>query len=171
MAGSRYVIVPATSFVKIRARSSLHAIDGKGTGLSGYFEGKFFGDRLVPEVRAHMHLEIPVSRLDSGNAVQDREMHRLMSSKAFPNIVAELTSAAFHPETNDYSVSGSVNVRGTSRLLTGRLEIRQRDGRVEITGERSIDVRQFGVTPPKILNFQVYPDVAIAMHLIAQLAE
>lgn len=169
MAASRYAIVASESFVKIHTRSSLHDIDGKGSGLFGRFEATFFGNRIASGTKTRMHLEIPVHRLDSGNSVQDREMHNLLSSRSFPNIVAELTSATLHTEPDDYSVTGSVGVRGTTRLITGHLNISQRDGRVEIHGSKSIDVRSFGITPPKFLTFQVYPDVTITIHVIAQL--
>jgi hypothetical protein len=169
MAASRHAIVTELSFVKVHARSTLHDIDGKGSGLTGYFEANFFGDRLSPEVRPKMHLDIPVAKLDSGNLLQDREMHGLISSKAFPNITCELNYAKPLDAPNEYNVAGSVSVRGTARLLTGHLNIRQRDGHVEIDGEKTIDIRQFDVKPPKFLNFQVYPEVTITMHLVARL--
>jgi polyisoprenoid-binding protein YceI len=168
---SRYVIVTSESFVKIGARSSLHAINGRGTGLKGYVEAAFWGDGLRPDTPVRVHLEIPVAELASGNAAQDAEMHRLMASKAFPNIVAELVEATPADRPNQYVVAGSIAVRGTTRVIAGEISMRQRDGRVEIDGERTVDVNAFGIKPPRILMFEVYPEVTISLRLVATLEQ
>jgi polyisoprenoid-binding protein YceI len=166
---SRYVVVTLESVVKIAARSSLHAIKGRGTGLQGYLDAAFWGDGLRRDAPLRLHLEIPVAKLNSDNSAQDREMHRLMSSKSFPNIVADLVDATPADQPNRYAVTGSIGVRGTTRLIAGEITMRQRDGRVEIDGEQTVDIRTFGIQPPRILMFSVFPEVTVNLHVVAML--
>jgi len=166
---SRYEVDSARSFVRIKAHSTLHDIDGRGP-ISGFIEAAFFGDRLSTDAGIHAHLEIPVERLDSGNAAQDREMHQIIGSKSFPNIVADLVDAKPRPEANRYTVMGRIGVRGTTRLISGEIAMRQRDGLIELDGERSIDIRAFGIKPPRILVFQVNPEISILLHVVAKLS-
>ena len=164
---SRYTVATLESFVKIEARSTLHAIKGRGTGLHGYVDAAFWGEGLRRDVPLRLHLEIPVAKLDSGKPAQDREMHRLMSSKSFPNIVADLVTATPTDRPNRYAITGSVSVRGTTRNVGGEMTMRQRDGRVEIDGEQTVDIRTFGIQPPRILMFSILPDVTINLHVVA----
>jgi polyisoprenoid-binding protein YceI len=167
---SRYVVVTSESLVKIEARSSLHPIKGRGVGLQGYVDAAFWGDGLRRDAPVRLHLEIPVAKLNSGNPAQDREMHRLMSSRSFPNIVADLVDATPTDQPNRYAVTGSIGVRGTTRVIAGEITVRQRDGRVEIDGEQTVDIRTFGIQPPRILMFSVFPEVTINLHVVAMLA-
>jgi hypothetical protein len=42
------------------------------------------------------------------------------------------------------------------------------DHTIRLQGERTFDVRDFGMDPPKILSLKVYPDVTVKVDLIAR---
>ena len=41
------------------------------------------------------------------------------------------------------------------------------DGNFEVEGEKVFDIRDFGLTPPRILMLKVYPDVKVRGRIVA----
>jgi hypothetical protein len=41
------------------------------------------------------------------------------------------------------------------------------DGTFEVEGEKVFDIRDFGLTPPRILMLKVYPDVTVRGRVVA----
>jgi len=159
------------SHVTIFGESNVRAVVEKASGLSGYVDATWWGDRLVPGTPAFLHLEIPVARLTSGDHAHDNEFRRLLSSRSFPNIVTEVRNPTPLETPNRFAARYNVGVRGTTRVVHGELEMRQRDGRVSIDGEETIDLRDFDIRPPQWLWFRLSPQIRFSMHVVAALAE
>ena len=45
------------------------------------------------------------------------------------------------------------------------------DGNFEVEGEKVFDIRDFGLTPPRILMLKVYPDVKVRGRIVAEKTE
>ncbi|HEY2429754.1 MAG TPA: hypothetical protein VGI06_12540 [Acidimicrobiales bacterium] len=41
------------------------------------------------------------------------------------------------------------------------------DHTVRLSGERTFDVREFGMEPPRILTLRVHPDVVVKVEIVA----
>ena len=88
---SRYSVAGRGSVLTFEAKSSLHVVHGRVSDVSGYVDACFEDDgSLSIEPPPKMHVEFPVERLRSGNDIQDREMWRLIDSKRFPVVSADL---------------------------------------------------------------------------------
>src|SRR5579859_6644091 len=89
---ARFRIDPERSRVWVDARSSLHAIHAESAGLEGFVDVEVDGGgRLDLTVAPRGRLELPIDRLSSGNALEDREMRRRVDTRRYPMITGELT--------------------------------------------------------------------------------
>jgi hypothetical protein len=167
--GSIYVVDTARSYIKVKTTSSVHDIHGKGTGITGEMSALFHDGTLDRDIPVNVKIAIPVEKLSSGNRAQDEKMHGLISSRAYPNIEAILTHATTGSGPHTYKVSGSIVINGMSRLFGGEATIDEKDGHVEITGQREFDIRLWRIEAPKFLGFGVNPTVMVELKLYADL--
>ena len=167
---ARYRIVPDRSRVFIDARSSLHPIHSETDGLDGWLELE-----VEPAGRVDLtappsgHLELPVSRLSSGNALEDRELRRRIDARRYPTISGDL--ATMQPVDGDgsYLVGGDLTFRGVTRRYEDRMQLQVLDGgAVRLSGHATFDVRDFGMEPPRLLMLKVEPDVAVRVDIVAE---
>jgi polyisoprenoid-binding protein YceI len=166
---ARYEIDSERSTVTIDARSSVHPIHSQSDGLEGWLELEVIGGgRVNLSVAPKARLSFPVERLKSGNALEDRELQRRIDSRRFPTIDGELTEMTETDKEGRYRVRGDVTFRGETRTYEDELEITQTDDRtLVITGRSSFDIRDFGMEPPRVLMLRVYPEVEVAVEVIA----
>jgi polyisoprenoid-binding protein YceI len=168
-ATTRFVISQASSYVEVESRTTLHPIKGRGTGIRGYIDAAWDGDRLLLDPAPRMQIELPVERLNSGNAAQDAEMKKFIGSKAHPLIVAELRDVRATDQPERFRVKGAITVRGTTGEHEGQVTIHRGGSRLNVDGSEMIYIRKFGLEPPKIFVFQVNAYVRVTLHLVAEL--
>jgi len=157
--------------VWIEARSSLHPIHTRTDGLEGFLELVHDGAGRVSleGARPSAHLSLPVDRLRSGNALEERELRRRIDSGRFPTIDGELTAMRASGTDGRYHVRGDLTFRGVTRTCEDEMEFAFReDGTVRAAGHSTFDVRDFGLEPPRILMFRVEPEVQVRVEIIAR---
>jgi len=164
-----YVVDTLRSVITIATKSAVHGIHGTGSGITGEMSASFKDGSLDRDSSVHMKIAIPVGKLSSGNLAQDEKMHALVSSRTYPNVEASLTNAVPSDTAQRYRVSGTVTINGMERLFSGDMTIAERDGRVEIAGERDFDIRMWRIEPPKFLGFSIDPSVHVELKLFADL--
>jgi polyisoprenoid-binding protein YceI len=165
----RYRIVPERSWVEIHARSSLHPIESRTDGLEGYLELEVMSSGRV-DLTAPMvgRLSLDVSRLSSGNALEDRELRRRIDARRFPTIDGVLTEMRDTGTDGRYRVSGDLTFRGVTRTFEDEMVFTSdADGEIQLVGESTFDVRDFGMDPPRVLMLKVEPEVRVTAHLTA----
>ncbi|WP_412537722.1 YceI family protein [Longispora sp. K20-0274] len=163
-------IVPDRSRVWIDARTSVHPIHGEADGVTGALDLEVDGDALVLEPPPTGRLTLPVGRLRSGNRLYDSELLRRVDARRYPEIIAEVREVT--RSGHGYRVRGDLTFHGVTRRVDGEVSVAFPDpDTAEITGERTFDVRDFGVEPPKILLLRVYPDVTVRVRLLAARAD
>ena len=168
---TRYRIVPERSRLWIDAKSSIHPIHAVTDGLEGHVEldtasdgAADFGEPPVGK------LSLAVSRLRSGNVLEDRELHKRIDAKRYPTIDGMLTAVDRVDGTNRYRVSGDLAFRGVARQCEDELRVDVVDDRtIRLEGQSTFDIRDFGMEPPKILMLRVEPDVVVRIEVIAEL--
>ena len=160
---ARYRIVPGRSRVWIEARSTLHAIHTETDGLEGWLDLEVRrGGRVDLDAPPSAHLELPVDQLTSGNPLEDRELRRRIDARRFPTIEGDLTLMQETEEDGRYRVAGDLTFKGVTRRYEDEMTVELVDGKmVVLAGERTFDVRDFGMEPPRILLFKVEPDVTV----------
>ena len=162
----RYRIIPERSTLTARARSSLHPIQVQSAGLQGHLEAQVSDGRV--ELSLPAHLEFDSERLKSGNPLLDVELVRRLEVRKFPQVVGE--ARAIQPVTaGRFSVRGDLCLHGVTRTLDGEVGVRTSGDTLEVEVEKVIDMRDFDLTPPKILMLRVYPEVRVSIRLVAKL--
>jgi polyisoprenoid-binding protein YceI len=121
-------------------------------------------DAAVP-VAAFMR--IPVLSLESGNRLYDSELRRRLDQRRFPLITVEMRAASSQGGGR-FVAEGDLTICGTTRLLTGYLDLAMPDEDTLIaTGSENVDMRDFDVDLPSILAFKIYPEVNVQFRLTA----
>jgi polyisoprenoid-binding protein YceI len=161
--------VQSSSSLGFDAKSSLHPVHGTATQLSGTIEATIESGVLVLEPPPSMHVEFPVERLSSGNPLQDREMWKLLDSKRNPTIRADLKGLT-QRSGNTYRAAGVITMSGRAKTYEGDLVVAAGNDKLTIDGALVIDIRDFGLQPPRLLMITVQPHVSVKLHLIATLA-
>jgi len=166
----RYRIVPERSQVFIDARSSLHPIHSRTSGLEGFVDVEVLDDGHVNlHAPAHAQLSLPVDRLASGNPLEDRELKRRIDARRFPTIDGALLALEATGADGRYRARGELTFRGVTNTYEDELTIAAVDGAaLSIAGEHTFDIRDFGMEPPKILMFRVQPDVTVRIDVVAE---
>jgi polyisoprenoid-binding protein YceI len=164
-----YRIVPDRSQVWIDARSNVHPIHSSTNGLEGYVDLVVDPDGNIDLAEAASgKLSLPVSRLSSGNAMEDREMQRRVDARRFPSIEGVLTGMAASGDDQTYEVKGDVSFKGVTRSYQDRMKVTPvDDDTIELTGSSQFDIREFGMEPPRILLLKVQPEVDVRVDIYA----
>lgn len=160
-------IVPEHSRVWVAARSSMHPVHGEASGLEGSIEAELNDGRLHLNGTSRIRIQLPVNRLASGNALEDAEMRRRIDARRHPTIRGEVTE--IRKITGGYHLVGDLTFHGVTRPVEGSVTVSAPDGRtIVLEGEQTFDIREFGVQPPKLLLFQVHPDVVVRVRVVAR---
>jgi polyisoprenoid-binding protein YceI len=167
---ARYRIDPARSRVAIDATSSLHPIHSETDGLEGWIELDVDGGgRIDPALAPRAHLELPVDKLRSGNAMEDRELRRRVDARRFPTISGDLTTMEALDADGHYRVRGDVTFKGVTRPSEDDMTVaHDGDGMLRLRGSSVFDIRHFGMDPPRILMLKVAPEVKVTVDIVAQ---
>lgn len=167
----RFDVASAESTLLFEARSTLHPVHGHAAELTGYVEiNAEAGDALDAGPPPKMHVEFPVEQLRSGNALQDREMWKLVNSKTFPRIAADLRDFAPASGAGRYRASGDITFVGRSRRYSGEVTVDRAPQRITIDGEIDVDIRDYNLRPPNLVLVKVEPVVHVRLHLVAKRA-
>ena len=162
--------ITGDSYLDIRAHSTLpNPIRGRASGVTGTIVAAVEDGRLLLDPMPSMRVEIPIAKLSSGNEFQDREVRKLISSPQWPSIVAELRRAEPAGRPNVYLMQGAITIKGARQEYDAEVTITVDGPRITFDGAQKMDIRKFGIQPPRILTIQIYPDFDVTMHVVAQL--
>jgi len=167
---ARYRLVPERSKIWAEARSSLHPIKVETTGLEGVLEMTIIDGHLDANAPVSGSVELDASLLKTGNGLYDRELASKLETRKYPRVRGKVISVKAVDSGITYQVQGELSLRGQTSKVQGDVRMRIVDANtVELQGEQTIDIRNFGLQPPKFLMLQVYPDVKIRGLVIAQI--
>lgn len=160
-----FVVDPALSRMAFRARSNVHPIEGEGGGIEGTVEVSLVNGQpdLSKPVAGHLTLE--VAHLETGNVAYDTEIRRRLQWRAHPLIEGTVTSVDLAGGT--YRVVGDLSLHGLTRSVTVDIVVRIEGGRLEASWRQTIDIRDFGLRPPRVLMLRVEPEVEVTVDLVA----
>jgi polyisoprenoid-binding protein YceI len=170
---SHYRIVPEQSQVLIDAKSSLHPIHTRTDGLGGYVDMDV-NDSAGVDLQSQplAKLSLPVERLQSGNAFEDRELRRRIDARRYPTIDGELTELRATGTDGRYLARGDLTFRGVTNTYEDEIGITHVDDRtLKLEGEHTFDIRDFGMEPPKVMMLKVQPEVDVSIDIVAEKEE
>ena len=158
----------ASSLTFFATASGNKSVFGKAAELSGHAEIAWDArDAIAADPRPRMHVEFLVENLRSGNELKDREMWKMIDSKRFPKISADLTELSLLALPGSYNATGQITMAGLSRKYDGKFSVKRDAGRLVLDGYLQVDVRDFGLKPVKLLTLSVEPVVKVHLHLVA----
>ena len=162
----RYVIDPEQSAVHVLARSSLHPFRGAAP-VSGHVDADFCDGRLDVG-KPHgglLHVEVDDLRGDVPHL--DKELRNRLDSQRYPTVTAVLTEVRESADRG-YQMSGELTLHGRTQRVVGRASLAlDARGRLRLRGTLTLDIRDFGLTPPKLLMLKVHPEVEVHLGLVA----
>jgi polyisoprenoid-binding protein YceI len=163
---ARYRVVPEKSRLWAEARSSLHPIKIETSGLTGTIEAEVTEGQAT--LGAPFHVEMDVERLRSGNVLVDGELQRRLETRKFRAVVGAVREVV-RRDSGRWFLRGELTLHGVARLTDAEVTVRVVDDKtIEIEGEKVIDMQDYGLTPPKLLMFRVYPEVKVRARLVAE---
>jgi polyisoprenoid-binding protein YceI len=163
----RYVIVPDDSQVWIEGSSSVHPIKATATGLTGWVAAVFTTKGLAATPKFTGEVRIEVGRLRSGNPLVDRETQRRIDARKFPEIVGTVTSAE-RSDTDTVHVTGDIAFRGEVCTVEGEISVTRDGDALILEGTQRLDVRDWGLQPPRVALLRVHPDIGVRIRLVAR---
>ena len=168
----RFEVVSAESSLTFFATSTLFPVYGRASEMSGYVEGVWSQQgTLAVRPMPKMHLDLKVESLRTGNELQDREMWKLIDSRRFPKIVAQLRELSAGPAAGRYDAAGQITLAGLARRYEGDLQLSRAGETLRISGDINVDVRDFGLKSMKLLVLSVEPLVRVRLRLVARREE
>jgi len=168
---ARFETLLNKSEIVFEAESSVHPIRVATSRVKGFFEAVLddagrFDFSIPPSGR----LEIAVDDLKSGNALIDRVIPAQLDTRRYPTIRAEIVTVQAENGSGRYFAVGDITFHGVTHRMENVLIIEWLDKTtLGIRGETVIDVREFRVTPPKLLILKVEPQVKVKLNFIVKL--
>ncbi len=65
-------------------------------------------------------------------------------------------------------MAGDLTFKGVTRQYEDEMTLEAMDGMVILAGEKTFDVRDFGMEPPRILLLKVEPHVTVKVAIVAE---
>ena len=170
---ARFRFVPERSTIRIDGSSSLHPIQTTADGVEGYVDLEFGpGGEVTSAATPVGTLSFPLSKLSSGNAMEDRELYRRADIRKFPTITGVLDEVGPPSADGTFAVGGNVTFKGVTRRYEHLLGITAvGDSTVELSGGSRFDIRDFGMQPPKVMMLKVNPEVDVSIEIVAEKEE
>ena len=167
---ARYDIVPERSQVWIEATSTVHPIHTRTDGLEGFLDVVLRdGGQVDLDVTPKGELSLPVTRLSSGNVLEDRELQRRIDGRRFRTIDGRLTDMQATDRDGHYLVRGDVTFRGVTNSYQEEMTVALLDEQtLQLDGRARFDIRDFGMEPPRVLMLKVHPEVDVRVAVVAR---
>ena len=162
------IISKESSLTFFASASGNKSVFGKASELDGFVElGWDAHDVIAADPAPKMHVEFLVEHLRSGNEIKDHEMWKMIDSKRFPKIAADLTEIKLLAMPGSYNASGQITLAGLARKYDGQFTVKHLGEKFVLDGYLQVDVRDFGLKPVKLLTLSVEPLVKVHLHLVA----
>lgn len=163
---ARFRVIPERSQLWAEARSSLHPINVQTSGLTGEVEAEIVDG--AARLGAPFKIEIEADKLKSGNGLVDGELARRLETRKFPRVTGAVREVQALPAAGRWRLAGELTLHGVGKPNDVEVGVKLLDDKtIEIEGEKTIDMRDHGLTPPKFLVFKVHPDVKVRARLVA----
>ena len=166
---ARFIVNTAQSTVHVGLRVNLHPSHINASALSGVIEceldthGKPRLDRPYSA-----ELALPVDAIKSGNGIQDREMRRRFDVSRYPVITTRVTKGEVLEGADRYRAVAQVTMHGHTREIEAEVQVRVEGTTMAIDGKQVLNVKDFGIDPPRLVILRVEPEVDLNVHIVAE---
>ena len=164
MTYSTFLILPQPSTVSIEGSSSLHPLHARASGPIGSVEAQ---DNASGIRLRNGSISLEVATLQSGNPLVDRETRRRIDAGRYPQITGRLLSCS-PTGPNDCEAAGEITFRGVTTAVTGLLTMAMQEDTLRINGRAALDVREWGLSLPRLGPLKVHPQIVVTIEISAQ---
>jgi hypothetical protein len=152
------------SSVKVSADSSVHPIAAEIRGLRGEATCEVTDGAPSPGPGTTGWIEGDVAQLETGKKLEDIALRKQIDAKKFPTVRYEVR--AVDGSAGSYKVTGAFTFHGQTKEFTDDCRARVEGGQLLVDAEHTVDIRDFGVKPFKILTLSIQPEVTLVVHLV-----
>jgi polyisoprenoid-binding protein YceI len=166
---TQFRVNTSQSTVKVGLRINLHPSHIDANALSGVIECEL-ADNGQPRLDQpySAELSLPVNAIKSGNGIQDREMRRRFDVSRYPTIAARVTHGEALEGEGRYRAFAQLTMHGQTREISGEIQLRVDGTTLTIDGQQVINVKDFGIDPPRLIILKVEPEVDLRVHIEAE---
>jgi polyisoprenoid-binding protein YceI len=163
---ARYELQPDRSLVHVFARSTLRPFTGAGP-VSGHLDVSLRDGRLDLDQPCAGELRLRVEDLRGDVPHLDRELRNRMDSIRYPTVTAVLREVR-PGAAGGYHMSGELTLRGRTKLVSGDATlVVEPGGPLTLRGVLHLDMRDFGLVPPRLLVLRVHPQIEVRLGVTA----
>lgn len=152
------------SSVQVAADSSVHPITAEIHGLRGEATCEVADGAPVPGPGTAGWIEGDVAQLETGKKLEDIALRKQIDAKKFPTVRYEVRSV--EGTGGSFKVTGAFTFHGQTKEFTDDCSARIDGGQLMVDAEHTVDIRDFGVKPFKVLTLSIQPEVTLTLHLI-----
>lgn len=158
----------AKSSMSIFGTSSLHDWEEKVEEQSGKIELNTDGEVNITS----LNVSILAESIKSGKSAMDKNTYKALDTKNHKNITFKMNQSKKMMDlgNSEYqvTVSGKLSVSGVTKTVDLSLKMKVAQNTVTLEGEKTIDMKDFGIEPPKALlgTITTGKDVTIKFKLI-----
>jgi polyisoprenoid-binding protein YceI len=165
----RFRVNPDKSTVDVGLRVNLHPSHVTTSALSGTIDCELDAAGRPRLDRPYgAKLTLPVRAISSGNALQDREMRRRFDASRHPTITAIVLTGESLGTSDRYRAVAQLTMHGQTREIAARVRVRTQGREMTITGRHVINVKEFGIDPPRLILLRMEPEVDVRVHIVAE---
>jgi polyisoprenoid-binding protein YceI len=163
---ARYELQPDASLVHVFARSTLRPFTGAAP-VSGHLDLSLRNGGLDLDQPCAGELRLRVDELRGGVPHLDRELRNRMDSIRYPAVTAVLRDVRPGP-AGGYRMSGELTLHGRTKLVFGDATVTvTAGGALTLQGVLHLDMRDFGLVPPRLLVLRVHPEIEVRLRVTA----
>ena len=163
---ARYELQPDASLVHVFARSTLRPFTGAAP-ISGHLDVSIRDGRIDLDQPCAGELRLRVEDLRGDVPHLDRELRNRMDSDRYPTVTAVLTEVRA-ASGGGYRMSGQLTLHGRTKLVSGEATVVvEPDGPLTLRGILHLDMRDFGLVPPRLLVLRVHPEIEVRLGVTA----
>lgn len=154
----RYALDPGRSRIRAVTRTSVHPVIVDTDGLEGFLAGVATdsGWRLNAA-----EISLAMADVRTGNPLYDRELGRRLETSKHPRATG-LVSEPVLLSSEARSAQAQLRFHGVEQSVSGDLRLLEPPGdRLLISGHLRIDMRAFGLPPPRVFMLRVEPYISI----------
>lgn len=152
------------SAVQVSADSSVHPITAEIRGLRGEATCDVVDGALVAGPGTTGWIEGDVAQLETGKRLEDMALRKQIDAKRHPTVRYEVRSV--EGAGGSFKVTGAFTFHGETREFTETCNATLDGGRLLVDAEHTVDIRDFGVKPFKVMTLSIKPEVRLTLHLV-----
>jgi len=165
----RFNVFAAESTLSFFVKTNAGTVHGRTQSLEGFVEATWDDQgRLVTDPTPKMHVEFTVESLTSGLGLKDRDLWTMVDCTRFPKISGDLLRVV-NTSGHINIATGRIAVGGVARSYEGSLLLKRGQGRVDIDGFITINIKDFGLKETRFLPFGMNTDVKVRLIIAAKL--